>query len=366
MSGGLVGSRMPRYGTRFTRRDALRLTGGLTAGGLAGLAGCTGGDGDGAGDGGEATPTETPEPTPTPTPEPTQVVHGAVDGGTTGILVTVMQSEGIDRKHGIDLQPQFFTSPPAVQQQLLLNDDIPTAYMGAILATRVYAEGQRPQLVGPYMLNHTYVLAQADGPVQEPADLAGKKVSFASTAADAWLKFVVMLESAHGVHPDELEFVQTAPPAALSILERGEVDAILSFEPLVTIAQTKFDFDIIFVPREAWEREERLPLTTVDLAWVQDWYDANPDAGRSLAMALRESQQFIQANMDAVIEEHSESFGFQTQEQIDLGKERLTEIYPTEWNRDEFIQSESEMVRRARELGLIDVEPTDAIYNWVL
>lgn len=357
---------MPADGTPLTRRNALRAAGSLTAGSMVGLAGCTSGDGDGDGAGDADTPTASPEPTPTPTPTPTPVVHGAVDGGTTGILVTVMQSEGIDEKHGIDLQPQFFTSPPAVQQQLLLNDDIPTAYMGSILATRVYAEGQRPQLVGPYMLNHTYVLAQADGPVQSPEDLAGKKVSFASTAADAWLKFVVMLESAHGVHPDELEFVQTAPPAALSILERGEVDAILSFEPLVTIAETKFDFDIVFVPREAWEREENLPLTTVDLAWVESWYNQNPDAGRSLALALREAQQFVQANMDSVIEEHSDSFGFETQEQIDLGKERLTEIYPTEWNRDEFIESESEMVRRARELGLIDVEPTDAIYNWVL
>lgn len=353
---------MPSNGTPINRRDTLRIAGSLTAGGLVGMAGCTGG-GDG---GGADTPTATPEPTPSPTPEPTPVVHGAVEGGTTGILVTVMQAQGIDKKHGIDLRPEFFTSPPAVQQQLYLNDDIPTAYMGSIIATRIFAEGQRPQLVGPYMLNHTYVLARADGPVQAPEDLAGKTVSFASTAADAWLKFVVMLEAAHGVHPDELEFVQTAPPAALSVLERGDVDAILSFEPLVTIALTKFDFDIIFVPREAWEREENLPLTTVDLAWMESWYNEFPDAGRSLALALRETQQYIQANMDDVIDQHSDSFGFKAQEQIDLGKERLTEIYPTEWVRDDFIESESEMVRRARGLGLIDVEPTEQIYNWVL
>lgn len=332
---------------------------------MVGTAGCSGGGGDGSGDGsgdGGSTPTDEP----TTTAEPTPVVHGAVEGGTTGILATLMKAQGIDVKHGIDLQPQYFTSPPAVQQQLMLNDDIPTAYMGSILATRMYAEGQRPQLIGPYMLNHTYVLAQADGPVQEPTDLAGKTVSFASTAADAWLKFVVMLETAHGVHPDELEFVQSAPPAALSLLERGEVDAILSFEPLVTIAETRFDFDTIFVPREAWEDEESLPLTTVDLAWVEEWYNANQEAAVGLARALRESQQYIQANMDTVIEEHSDSFGFETQEQIDLGKERLTEIYPTEWNREDFIESESEMVNRALDLGLIDVEPTDEIYNWVL
>lgn len=365
---------MPRDGTPLTRRGALRIGGGLAAGGFVGLAGCSGGDGGsgadggsgdggssptaGSGDGGASTETQSGEPTP--------VVHGAVEGGTTGILATVMKEQGIDTKHGIELQPKYFTSPPNVQQQLMFNDDIPTAYMGSIVATRMHAEGQRPQLVGPYMLNHTYVLAQADGPVQEPADLAGAKVSFASTAADAWLKFVVLLEEAHGVAPDELEFVQSAPPAALSLLERGEVDAILSFEPLVTIAETKFDFDTIFVPREAWEREQSLPLTTVDLAWVKPWYDANPEAGVGLAKALKESQVYIQENMDTVIEENADSFGFQTQAQIDLGKERLTEIYPLEWNRDDFVESELEMVRRAKALGLIEPEPTEDIFNWVL
>lgn len=359
---------MPGDGTPVTRRGALRIAGGLAAGGVVGTAGCAGSGGDGGGGDGADGGTEpaTTEPTATATPEPTAVVHGAVEGGTTGILATLMQAQGIDHKHGIDLQPEYFTSPPNVQQQLMFNADIPTAYMGSILATRMYAEGQRPQLVGPFMLNHTYVLAQSDGPVQEPADLSGATVSFASTAADAWLKFVVLLEASHGIHPDELEFVQSAPPAALSLLERGEVDAILSFEPLVTIAETRFDFDTIFVPREAWEREQDLPLTTVDLAWTEEWYEANPDAGVGLARALRETQQYIQANMSTVIDEHSDSFGFETQEQIDLGKERLTEIYPTEWNRDEFIESESEMVERARELGLIEVEPTDEIYNWVL
>ena len=362
---------MPRDGKSLTRRRALRIGGGIATGGFVGLAGCSGGDGGSGADGG-STPTadsgdgSASTPTETATPAPTQVVHGAVEGGTTGILTTVMKEQGIDTKHGIDLQPKYFTSPPNVQQQLMFNDDIPTAYMGSIVATRMHAEGQQPQLVGPYMLNHTYVLAQADGPVQEPADLAGAKVSFASTAADAWLKFVVLLEEAHGVAPDELEFVQSAPPAALSLLERGEVDAILSFEPLVTIAETKFDFDTIFVPREAWEEQESLPLTTVDLAWVKPWYDANPDAGVGLAKALKESQVYIQENMSTVIEQNADSFGFETQEQIDLGKERLTEIYPTEWNRDDFVESELEMVKRAKSLGLIEPEPTEDIFNWVL
>jgi len=144
------------------------------------------------------------------------------------------------------------------------------------------------------------------------------------------------------------------------------VDAILSFEPLATIALTKFDFQVVFSPRDAWARSADLPLTTVDLAWTKAWYDSNPDAGEGLARAFVETQQYLNDNMDSVIEAHKDAFGFKTQEQVDLGKKRLKAIYPTKWNEQSFEESEMAMVKKAKALGLIDVEPTKEIFNWVL
>lgn len=331
--------------TPMDRRTLLRSVGSIATAGTLGVAGCLGSN------------SETSGPT---------VVHGATEGGTTGVITSIMASQNFAQDHGIELQLEQFTSPPKVQKQLVLNDDIPTGYMGSIMATRMYAENKPTQLVGPYMYYHAYIVAQSDGAVQEPEDLRGKKISYANEAADAWLKFVVLLEEAHGISPDEYEFVQSAPPAAVSLLDRGEVDAILSFEPILTKALTQYDFDVVFSPREAWREREDFPLTTVDLAWTQSWYEDNASAGENLANALLDTQQYLSENIERVVEENRDVFGFENQDQVDLGKERLNEIYPTEWSEEEFINSEIQMVEKARDLDLIDAEPTEEIFNWVI
>lgn len=363
--------RMSNDSTQIDRRTALRLTGAFAATGASALAGCAGGSG---GSSGTSTGTDaTAQTSGTDSggstaggSEPTTVVHGATNGGTTGILTTVMQEQGIDEKHGLSLQPELFASPPKVQQQLVFNADIPTGYMGSIVATRMHSKGKHPQLIGPYMLYHSYIITRSDSDIDAPEDLRGKRVSFASTAADAWLKFVVMLDEAHDVKREEYEFVQAAPPAALSLLEKGELDAVLSFEPLVSKALLKYDFEIVFSPREAWREAESLPLTTVDLAWTKQWYEANPDAATGLAEAFIETQQYLTENIDTVVENYSDSFGLENQAQKDLAKERLVDIYPTEWDIEAFQESEMKMVEKARDLGLIEAEPTENIFNEVL
>jgi NitT/TauT family transport system substrate-binding protein len=356
---------MSHDSTTIDRRTTLKLTGGVAASGLAGLAGCAGGSG-GSGDSSGSTDGSSSTDNSGGSEELTSIVHGATNGGTTGILTSVMTDQGIDEDHGFSLQAEGFASPPKVQQQLVFNEDIPTGYMGSIVATRMHAKGENPQLIGPYMLYHAYIVTRSDTDIEDPTDLSGQQISFASEAADAWLKFVVMLDEAHGVSREEYEFVQAAPPAALSLLEKGELDAILTYEPLMTKALLQYDFETVFSPREAWREAEDLPLTTVDLAWTKEWYDANPDAGVGLAEAFIDTQQYLNENTDTVVEEYSDSIGLENQEQIDLAKERLVNIYPDGWDIEAFQESERLMVQKARDLGLIEAEPTDDIFNEVL
>lgn len=351
---------MSQSDTSWRRRTTLKAVGTLAATGVTGLAGCTGTTDDSAkaSSGGTSAGSNGSSDTAT-------VVHGVTQGGTTGILTTIMQNQGLDTKHGFSLEPKPFASPPKVQKQLVFNEDIPTGYMGSIVATRMHAKNKHPQLVGPYMLYHASVVAKSDSDIQKPSDLRGKTISYASTAADAWLKFVVMLDEAHGVSRDEYEFTQAAPPAALSLLENDELDAVLTFEPLLTKALVKYDFDIIFSPRKTWREQENLPLTTVDLAWTKQWYDANSKSAEKLASAFVETQQYLNENIDATVENNKSSLGLDTQEQVDLAKERLIDIYPTEWTKAAFKESELTMVRKANDLGLIDAEPTEDIFNLV-
>lgn len=350
------------------RRRFLRTCGGIAAVGMTGLAGCTG-NSNGGSDGTTTTETQSGEGTQeTQTTEQSlsKVVHGAVEGGTTGVLVEVMKEQGYDQEYGINVQPKYFTSPPQVQKQIVLSKDIPTGFMGSIVATRLNASGHSPKLVGPYMLYHMYVLTRSDSDINKPADLAGSRVSWASRQADAWLKFNVILEMETGVKPDELEFVQTAPPASINLLKKGELDAILLHEPLVTKALAENDFEVVFNPRQVWEERENLPLTTVDLAWDGNWFAENQQPGVALAKATRDTQAYIESNIETTIETYTDAFGLENEAQISLAKERLTQIYPSEWDKQGFLDAGYNMAQRANDIGLIEEEPSEDIFNWVL
>jgi ABC-type nitrate/sulfonate/bicarbonate transport system substrate-binding protein len=207
-----------------------------------------------------------------------------------------------------------------------------------------------------------HVLTREYSDIDKPADLAGKKVSWASKSADAWLKFVTILNLDHDVEPDALEFVQTAPPASTSLLAEGELDAILQYEPLVTKALLDNDFEVVYSPRQAWNDLEGLPLTTVDLAWTQAWYQNNNDTASRLRDAFEQGQQYLNDNLGPVLDDNADLFGLETEEQISLAKDRLAGIYPTTWSDDVF-DSEYRIVEHANEIGLIEAEPTRDIFR---
>ena len=292
------------------------------------------------------------------------IVHGSVENGTTGALVNIIDREGIDEENDITLSPEYFTSPPKVQKQIVYNDQIPTGFMGSIAATRLFRddEASNPEIAGPYQNYHMHVLTREDSDIDEPADLAGKTVSWSSKSADAWLKFTTILNLDHGVDPDELEFVQTAPPASTSLLADGELDAILQYEPLVTKALLDHDFEVVYSPRQAWDELEGLPLTTVDLAWSQSWYENNSEVASRLRAAFEQGQQYLTENLASVLENDADLFGLETDEQITRATDRLAGVYPESWS-DDLFDSEYRIVEHANELGLIDAEPTREIFR---
>lgn len=326
------------HSCRWSRRSVLRTVAGTgLAGATASVAGCLGGEDDGV------------------------ITTGTTEGATTGLLTEIVIGEGFDEDHGIQIETEAFASPPQVQQQLILNDDLPTGYMGPIVATRNWGDHQI-ELIGPYMNYHMFILTRSDSDIEEPQDLQGAEISWASREADAWLKAAVILEMEYGLDPDDYELSEVAPAASIGLLEDDELDAILLQEPLVTNVLVEHDFEIVLDPEEIWSEATGLPLTTVDVAWDRSWYEANEDAGNSFAAAVNDAQIYFEENSEEVIENRAEYIGLNGDEQIELGKERLQGTYPTEWS-DEFAESGIEFVERAYDIGILETEPTEDIYN---
>lgn len=323
---------------RWDRRSVLKTTAESSiVGATAAIAGCLGGEDE---DG---------------------ITKGTTEGGTTGLLTETLIDQGFDEEHGVQVLSESFASPPQVQQQLVLNDDLPTGYMGSIVATRNWDDNQI-ELVGPYMNYHAYVVTRADSDIEDPQDLEGAELSWASKEADAWLKVAVILERKYGLSPDAYELSEVAPPTSVGLLADGELDAALLHEPLITNALVEHDFDVVLDPEAVWEEMTGLPMTTVDVAWERSWYEANEEDGEALAAAIHDTQNYIEDNFDEVIESYTDSIGLEGDEQIELAKERLPGTYPTEWT-DELAESGLEFVEQAYDLGLLEAEPTNEIYN---
>lgn len=289
------------------------------------------------------------------------ITKGTTEGGMTGLLTETLIDQGIDGDHGIEIRSESFAAPPQVQQQLVLNDDITTGYMGSIVATRNW-EDHRIELIGPYMNYHAYIVTRADSDIEEPQDLEGAELSWASREADAWLKVAVILAREYDLEPDDYELSEVAPAASIGLLEDDELDAILLHEPLITNALVEHDFEIVLDPEETWEEMTGLPMTTVDVAWEQSWYESNEEDGEAFAAAISDTQNYIEENFDDVIDTYADSIGLDGDEQIEMAKERLPGTYPTEWS-DDLAESGLEFVEQAHDLGILDVEPTDEIYN---
>ena len=345
---------MARNSMPITRRETAKYLG---LAGLGGLAGCLGDD-DNGDDDTDTSPGDDGDDGDAPLVE----VGKASGEGTTGLIANAIQDEGLDAEQGFSMDLTMFTSPPEVQQQLVLNDDINVGYMGEVVATRNWAEGNQIQLVGPYMDYNAYVLVREEDDIEEPQDLAGRSINWASAEADAWLKTAIAFDIGYDVPPEELELNEVAPPASIELLADGELDSILLHEPLTTGALLNHDFEVLMHPGEVWTAETGLPLTTVDMAWEASWYEENQDIAEGVATAVREGQEYVHENLGDVLEQYQDFAGIQSEEHLESATERMPELFEVEWG-EERRESGLAIAEYAYDIGLVDVEPTEDIYN---
>lgn len=79
------------------------------------------------------------------------------------------------------------------------------------------------------------IVVKKDSPITGVEQLAGKKVGlFPGTSATNMLKYFL---KKRGIDIAKVTFVPLAPPAQLSSLQSGAVDALFSYEPVTTVAE---------------------------------------------------------------------------------------------------------------------------------
>lgn len=159
----------------------------------------------------------------------TQVRLATVRFGSVNWLVETIKSEGLDKKHGIEIVPVEVATNQAGPVALLAgNADVIVSDWTWALRQRSKGEDFK---FSSYSSALGAVMVPKDSPVQSIADLKGKKIGVAGTAIDkSWILLRAYTRKTLGKDITEIaEPVFGAAPLITEEFKAGRLDACLNF-----------------------------------------------------------------------------------------------------------------------------------------
>ncbi len=173
-------------------------------------------------------------------------------------------------KLGLDVNLVKFTSGPA-QFAALAGGQIDLAWGGMGAFSLAKANGQDLNFISIFMDYNPLqaLLVPAGSPVKSIKDLKGRRIALVQ-GSDAHYGTLRTLRK-HGLDPTTVMIVGMAPPQQIAALEKGDVDAMYTWEPFITPVLAKGG--------RALSRMTELDPGSSFLSWAgkRTWLAANQD-----------------------------------------------------------------------------------------
>jgi NitT/TauT family transport system substrate-binding protein len=250
-----------------SRREFIKLGGvGFAGAALWGVAGC-GSSGESGDTGGKKV-----------------VLQGFPD--LAAIPILVMQEKGIDKKHGFEAEFEE-TDPDAATSSFLLGETDLAIDQDPVSMTLAREQGHEAVVFYPILNMLTGMVVAEGSAYQSPRDLIGKKVGHFGIDSGTTQTMAVMIQELYGFDILEEYDLQEAGPGALPVLlQQGQVDAIMDFQPHTTTAIVQVPGRYVFEPTKAWR--EHTGGWSPGLAYLAarvQWLEEN----QGLAVAVRDA-----------------------------------------------------------------------------
>ena len=214
--------------------------------------------------------------------------------------VILAQEKGIFAKHGIDLEISFI-QPPAIVPSLLGGDaDFAWHNAPGVLAARgndvaIKAVSTTSVAGDDPATFPIQVMVPKDSAIKTPADLVGKQVATASLFQLPDLALIASLDKA-GVDGQAVKFVEVPFPNMAQSLSSGQVDAIISTEPFVSIIKASGAATSLGAVTEGLSPTS--PISVI--ASSEKFINEKPDVVANFRAALDEATEYANAHDDEV------------------------------------------------------------------
>ncbi|ENN88277.1 putative sulfonate/nitrate transport system substrate-binding protein substrate-binding protein [Rhizobium freirei PRF 81] len=149
--------------------------------------------------------------------------------------VLIAEEKGYFRDEGLNVELKGFGDGPVIQQAVAAGE-IDVAYIGAPPVYQWAARGLDAKIIAKVNYGQAAVIVKADGPIQVPSDLKGKRLAGVSRGSgmDVLLRGYVLKEAA-GLSPDaDLTLSQMPVGNMNAALDTGVIDAAFSWEPFIS------------------------------------------------------------------------------------------------------------------------------------
>jgi ABC-type nitrate/sulfonate/bicarbonate transport system substrate-binding protein len=215
----------------------------------------------------------------------------------TTLMVDVLKDQGLDRKHGIDLQPQSFGAVSAYYAALATGE-VDMLPAGPHVLQKMRLEGVPITATLTYARLNALAVITGDPAVKTITDLKGK--SIAADMGSSEYQILALYGRSQGViFGKDVTVVQAGPPLARTQLQAKRVDAAMTWEPSATLTlRDNPQYRTILTGDTAWKQVAKNDGWELILAVREDFLKRSPEAVPRLLRMLQDGARFIENDAD--------------------------------------------------------------------
>jgi ABC-type nitrate/sulfonate/bicarbonate transport system substrate-binding protein len=216
----------------------------------------------------------------------------------TTLMVDVVKDQGLDKKHGLELEAPSFGAVSAYYAALATGE-VDMLPAGPHVLQKMRLEGVPIRAVLTYARLNALVVITGDPAIKSVADLRGK--SIAADMGSSEYQILALYGRSQGVvFGKDVTVLQAGPPLARTQLAAKRVDAAMTWEPSATLTlRDNADYRIILTGDTAWKQIARSEGWELILAAREDFLKRSPPAVPRLTRMFQDGAQFIKSNPDA-------------------------------------------------------------------
>lgn len=254
-------------------------------------------------------------------PGPTRVKVAVIEG-TQIFPMYVMQAKGIAEKHQLQIDQTRAASVQGLYT-IVQTGEFQVAFGGWVTNALLRAQGHKITNVYSVSRYTNEMMVPVESPLKSVADLRGKRIGLfgGPSAATTWFFRLLMLKF-FGFDPmREAKTHHGAPPLLMGMLEKGELDAILSLDPQIVQMLETGKFRSIGNLGDLWRARTGQDPLLVAVTVNETWARQNPAVVKRFVAAFRESLEVLKTRPE-VWSELAKAVGVKTEQGARLLRER--------------------------------------------